>query len=57
MAKWWIFWDSLTRQRTDGALVRLTVDLSSFTQEKDADRLLTDFARLIAPELSRFIPD
>ena len=57
VAKWWIFWDALTQSRTDGALVRLTLDLGSFPQTEDADKELTEFVRLIAPELPRFIPN
>ena len=57
MAKWWIFWDGVTRRRTDGSLVRLTLDIRSFPQSEDADKELTKFVRLIAPELPRFIPD
>ena len=57
MAKWWIFWDGLTRSRTDGSLVRLTIDLRSFAHTEDAEKELTEFAGLIAPELPRFIPD
>jgi hypothetical protein len=55
--KWYLLWDSLTRHRTDGALVRLIVELPPASSEKQADRRLTDLAALIAPSLSRYVPD
>jgi EpsI family protein len=54
--KWYLFWDSVTRHRTDGALVRLITPLPLGTSEADADRDLTDFAAQAARELPRFIP-
>jgi len=55
--KWYLFWDALTRHRTDGALVRLIVPLLPGEDDKDADRRLTDFAAQIAPDLPRYVPD
>jgi exosortase D (VPLPA-CTERM-specific) len=55
--KWYLFWDALTRHRTDGALVRLIVALSPTAGETDADRRLTDLAGRIAPILTRYVPD
>ncbi len=57
LVKWYIFWDSLTRNRTDGALVRLTVPLGPDVAIADADRELAEFARLSVPALRRYIPD
>jgi exosortase D (VPLPA-CTERM-specific) len=57
IVKWYIFWDALTRHRTDGALVRLIVTIPTNGNEAEADRELTDFASLIAPQLPRFIPN
>ncbi|MGH9563507.1 MAG: exosortase C-terminal domain/associated protein EpsI, partial [Terracidiphilus sp.] len=55
--KWYLFWDALTRHRTDGALVRLVVALPQASSEAQADRRLTDLARHIAPTLTRYVPD
>jgi len=57
IVKWFLLWDSLTRHRTDGALIRLVVPLSSASGETDADRRLTDLAARIAPSLSHYVPD
>lgn len=54
-AKWYLFWDALTRNRTDGALVRLVVPLEA--DGADADRQLTEFASAAAPTLAPFVPD
>lgn len=55
--KWYLFWDALTRNRTDGALVRLITVLPPGGDEIVADRHLVDLATHIAPTLSRFVPN
>src|ERR1700743_2959084 len=55
--KWYLFWDALTRNRTDGALVRLIVSVPRDSDEGEADRALTDIASRIAPTLTRYVPD
>lgn len=55
--KWYLFWDALTRNRTDGALVRLTTVIKPGQDFKDGDRVLTDFSRVLAPKLDTYIPD
>jgi len=56
LVKWFIFWDSLTRRRSDGALVRLltTVPVSEDTATVEAD--LIDFLADVRPMLDRYIP-
>jgi exosortase D (VPLPA-CTERM-specific) len=55
--KWYLFWDALTRNRTDGALVRLITALPPSSDEADADRRLVDLAAKIAPTLTRYLPN
>jgi EpsI family protein len=55
--KWYLFWDALTRHRTDGALVRLIIPLPPASKEAEADRRLTEFASRIAPILTRYVSD
>ena len=57
MVKWFLFWDALTRHRTDGALVRLIIALPAASSEADADQRLTDLASRIAPTLTHYVPD
>ena len=53
--KWYIFWDALTRNRTDGAMIRLTAASRPGESEADVDRTLAEFATAAAPVLSRFV--
>jgi exosortase D (VPLPA-CTERM-specific) len=52
-----MFWDAITRNRTDGAMVRLMTPLAAGSAESNADGRLLSFARLAAPVLPRFVPD
>jgi len=55
--KWYIFWDAVTRHRTDGAMIRLVTAVPINSTEGEADRQITDFATRLVPELSRFVPN
>jgi exosortase D (VPLPA-CTERM-specific) len=54
--KWFLFWDALTRQRTDGALVRLVIALPDGAAIKEGDKELGDFTRAIFPLLNDYLP-
>ena len=54
--KWYIFWDALTRNRTDGALVRLVTPVIGSDGFEAADRRLTEFAAAIIPKLPPYFP-
>ncbi|MDY6946414.1 MAG: VPLPA-CTERM-specific exosortase XrtD [Pseudomonadota bacterium] len=57
LVKWYLFIDSLTRQRTDGALVRLVTPLEIGEPVEQADRRLAEFASQVAPRLERYVPN
>ncbi len=57
VVKWYLFWDAITRHRTDGALVRLITELPPGSNVEDADRRLVDIAGRIAPLLNHYIPN
>lgn len=57
LVKWYILWDALTRNRTDGAMVRLITPLAPGEDTKDADVRLAAFARIAQPTLSRYVPE
>jgi exosortase D (VPLPA-CTERM-specific) len=57
LVKWYLFWDALVRNRTDGALVRLTTRVAMGQDVAEADALLSEFAGAIARPLKRFVPD
>lgn len=50
------FWDALTRQRTDGALVRLITPVYGGEGVAGAEVRLQQFTRMIVPELAHFLP-
>jgi exosortase D (VPLPA-CTERM-specific) len=56
LVKWYLFWDALTRNRTDGALVRLVTNVQP-GQVDEADARLTGFAKVISRDLNKYIPD
>ena len=55
--KWYLFWDSLTRNRTDGALVRIIAPLPPGVPETVVESKVQRFAALVEPQLGRYIPD
>ena len=57
LVKWFLFWDALTKNRTDGALVRLTSVIRTGEKFTDADRRMEDFAKEVVGPLERFIPN
>jgi exosortase D (VPLPA-CTERM-specific) len=57
LVKWFIFWDALTRNRTDGALVRLSAPVLPGMDEAKVDEQISRFAANIVPELHDYIPD
>jgi len=57
LVKWYIFWDALTRNRTDGALVRLSAPLAPGVSEATADAEIARFAAAALPRLPTYIPN
>ncbi|BBA32362.1 EpsI family protein [Methylocaldum marinum] len=55
--KWYLFWDALTLNRTDGALVRLTTYLPRGEDLAKGEARLDAFLSVLQPQLSRYIPD
>lgn len=56
VVKWYLFWDALTMNRTDGALVRLTTLAPKREDIAAADARLQDFLKVSLPELDKYIP-
>jgi exosortase D (VPLPA-CTERM-specific) len=50
------FWDALTMQRTDGALIRLITPVYENEKLADADARLQNFIRDLVPVLEEYIP-
>ncbi len=56
MVKWYMFRDSLTRQRTDGALVRLMIAVPEGKSVEEVERELQSFTRTLASTLEPYVP-
>lgn len=56
MMKWYLFWDAMTKSRTDGALMRLSTTLRPGQDIKIADERLEAFAKRISPVLQEYVP-
>lgn len=54
--KWFLFWDALLLQRTDGAMVRLITPIAPTETLAAAERRLAALAAEVAPVLPRFVP-
>ena len=54
--KFFVFWDALTKQRTDGALVRVITPVIEGEPVDEADKRLQTFINEVKPTLNEFIP-
>jgi len=57
VARWYLFWDALTRHRTDGALVRFVAEAPPGADESQIDARIEKLALRIEPMLSRYVPN
>lgn len=57
LLKWYIFQDALTKNRTDGALVRLIMDVSADKDIVNAEAEMQSFLEKLAPLLPAYIPE
>lgn len=55
-SKWYLFVDAITRNRTDGALVRLVTPLQPGESELAADERLRSFIEELEPQLRAYLP-
>lgn len=53
--KWYLFWDSITKRRTDGALVRLVTSLPRTGDESESDRDLSAFVGAVSRVLPEYV--
>lgn len=57
LVKLYLLWDAISRRRTDGALVRIASPVGPGETETEVDQRLRDFATVVEPELTRYVPD
>ena len=50
------FWDALTKQRTDGALVRVITTVGDIEELEDAEERLQRFLKDVVPVLDEYLP-
>jgi EpsI family protein len=55
-SKWYLFADAITKNRSDGALVRLTTIIRPGETERDADNRLQGFIEVAVPSLAGYLP-
>lgn len=56
LSKWYLFADAILKNRTDGALVRLTTPMRAGETEQEADRRLQSFINELEPRLKAYLP-
>jgi exosortase D (VPLPA-CTERM-specific) len=55
-SKWYLFADAITKNRTDGALVRLTTPIYAGESERAGDQRLESFIHELEPRLGAYLP-
>jgi EpsI family protein len=55
-SKWYLLFDAITKNRSDGALVRLITTVLPGEPERDADKRLHSFMHELLPSLSNYLP-
>ncbi len=54
--KWYLFWDGITRNRTDGALIRLVTPVFPGDNSSNPDKRLSEFIRAVYPRIASHVP-
>jgi len=54
--KFFVFWDALTKHRTDGALVRVITPVYENEKVEKAEKRLQDFIKVMIPVLMEYLP-
>lgn len=57
LVKWFLMWDALTRNRSDGALVRITTSIPPGKEWADGDATLKSFISDLGTTLETFVPN
>lgn len=57
LMKWYLLLDSIKKNRTDGALVRVTTYLRPDESEQNADARIVSFLEDSVPEINKYVPE
>ncbi|MGD9161318.1 MAG: VPLPA-CTERM-specific exosortase XrtD [Desulfobacteraceae bacterium] len=55
--KWYLFYDSVTKHRTDGALVRIEMPINKGQSVEEAQKIVDDFTLKVLEILPRYVPE
>jgi EpsI family protein len=55
-SKWYLLSDAITKNRSDGSLIRLITPIFPNERERDADSRLESFMQEVVPSLSAYLP-
>lgn len=56
LVKWYLLWDGVMLNRTDGAMIRLVTSAQNAEEVSAADQRLNEFAATVVPLLEPYIP-
>ncbi len=56
LVKWYLFYDAITMNRTDGSLIRLVTNVDKNEKIEEADERLQSFLKDLLPELPPYVP-
>jgi len=57
LMKWYLLLDSVNRNRSDGALVRVTTPIKPSESTEEADKRIIEFLQVTAPKMNMYIPE
>ena len=57
LVKWYLFWDGMTQNRTDGALIRVMYPIPKTFSVEEGDEILQTYLRKVLPILPAYVPD
>ena len=57
LVKWYLFWDGITQNRTDGALIRIMYPIAPGHDVSESDQVVIDFLKQALLGLPNFVPD
>ncbi len=56
-AKWYVFWNGLTRNRTDGALIRLSIAIPKNEETINMENRLKDLLKYVIQKIPKYLPE
>jgi exosortase D (VPLPA-CTERM-specific) len=57
LVKWYLFWDGVTQNRTDGALIRVMYPIPEALSVEQGDEILQTYIHKVLPVLPEYVPN